>query len=471
MRAVCRAIVASQTVDLSGLKVGELPRVSIMSLKLDVADVPLRLLRGCIEGSPALRSLIVKVGADSVEVMHPSGRTVEIAVVAGSKAAGGLASRWSAGLILDECTRMVGADESVANMPEALSVIRERLLPGAQIQAIGSPWAPYGPAYDMFGEYFGHPSEQTVAIRTTGPAGNPVYWNRKRLDALQQRDEGAWRLAEFASFQSPEANLFGAAVVDEATRANPVELPFVRGLTYSAAMDPATRSNSWTLVVIAVDRSGDTSRPRYAVAYAGQRTGSKSSPLKTDVTLAWVSSVCSRYQLKAVTTDQWCYDGLLPDARRLGLSLIKRDIKGMDQRVELYEEVRNLLENGRLQLPPVVQLREDLLRVKRKVTQTGVAIELPSVGPRHCDYAPSLVLAIENTSSSIPADLLRWASAINRGEAPPSASMAGGRITRLAPSLAETRAQHERQYGGHASRSTSTGAQGFRRGSTSVGRR
>jgi len=111
------------------------------------------LLRGCIEGSPALRSLIVNVGADSVEVMHPSGRTVEIAVVAGSKAAGGLASRWSAGLILDECTRMVGADESVANMPEALSVIRERLLPGAQIQAIGSPWAPYGPAYDMFGEF------------------------------------------------------------------------------------------------------------------------------------------------------------------------------------------------------------------------------------------------------------------------------------------------------------------------------
>ncbi len=393
MRAVCRAIVASQTVDLSDLKVGEVPRVSIMSLKLDVADVPYRLLTGCLQGSTVLRSLIVRIDADSVEVRHPSGRTVEIAVVAGGRAAGGLVARWSAGLIADEGTRMLGADDGVANLPEALSAIRERLLPGAQIQVIGQPHAPFGPAYEVFSERFGKPTDEVVVMRTTGPAGNPQFWTPTRLQKLRKRDPSAADVAEFARFLSPETSLFSSTALETATRQEPLELPCRNGMYYAAAMDPATRGNSWTFVIVEVDIA-DRIRPRYRIALAREWIGSKLAPLKTDVVLLEIGKCCLRYRVDRVMTDQWSIDALRPQASAVGIRLLQRNMTATD-RVDAYETARQLIEDQRLELPPVPQLREDLLRVRKRVTQQSIAIELPRTSDgRHCDYAPSVVLAV-----------------------------------------------------------------------------
>lgn len=392
MRAICRAIVASQTVDLSSLKVGEVPRVSIMSLKLDVADVPYRLLTGCLQSSPVLRNLIVRIDGDSVEVKHPSGRTVEIAVVAGGRAAGGLVARWSAGLIADEGTRMLGADEGVANLTDALSAIRERLLPGAQIQVVGQPHAPFGPAHDAFEQYFGKPTDEIVAMKTTGPAGNPYYWTRDRLAKLRRRDPSAADVAEFARFLSPESNLFASTALEVATRKEPLELPCSEGMHYAAAMDPGTRSNSWTLVIVEADLQ-NPKRPRFRVALAREWTGSKLQPLRTDIVLAEIAKCCRRYAVRDVITDQWSIDALKPQALDVGLRLLERNM-GTAERVDAYDTAKELVNTGALELAPVQQLREDLLRVKKRVTQSGITIDLPVVGGRHCDFAPSLVLAV-----------------------------------------------------------------------------
>jgi hypothetical protein len=396
MRAVCRAIVASQTVDLSSLKVGEVPRVSILSLKLDISDVPFRLLVGCLQGSAVLRALIVKIGSDSVEVRHPSGRTVEIAVVAGGRAAGGLVARWSAGLIADEGTRMVGADDGVANLPEAMSAIRERLLPGAQIQVVGQPHAPFGPAHEAFQQYHGHPTDEVVAMKTTGPAGNPSFWTRKRLDKLRRRDASAADVAEFAKFLSPDSSLFDSTALDAVTRASVSDLPFRDYRSYSAAMDPGTRGNSWTFVLVEIDVSAVPHK--FAVAAAREWTGTKDKPLVPGVVLTEIAKICRRYGVIEVVSDQWGFDFMRADAFDLGIRLRQRNLSTLE-RVEFYEETRSLIEDKRLELAPIAHLREDLLRVKKKVTQTGVAIELPRTSDgRHCDFAPSLVLAVHETA-------------------------------------------------------------------------
>lgn len=399
MRAVCRAVAASQSVDLSSLKVGEVPRVSIMSLKLDVADVPFRLLTGLLQ-RPALAPLVIKVATDSVELRHPSGRIVEIAVVAGGRAAGGLVARWSAGLIADEGTRMLGADDGVANLPEALSAIRERLLPGAQIQVIGQPHAPFGPVYETFVERFGHPTDELVVMRTTGPAGNPEFWTRERLNKLRKRDPSAADVAEFARFLSPETSLLDSTSLQAHTRTEPVELPPCEGRLYVAAMDPATRSNSWTLIIVEVD-CFDSSRPRYAVAVAQQWTGSKAQPLRPDVVLREVRWLCRKYRIDAVTTDQWAIDALNSIAGNVGLSLCQRTW-GPAERVDAYDTLKSLLDDDRLELAPVPQLHEDLVRVKKRVTQAGLTIELPKTSDgRHCDYAPALALAVTESKPVI----------------------------------------------------------------------
>src|SRR5690606_10196307 len=108
----------------------------------------------------------------------------------------------------DEAPRMSGREEAVANLDDVLSAVRERLLPGAQIQCIGSPWAPSGPVYDAVQEYFGRPTERIVVMRTTGPAGNPGYWTDELLEQLRAAgDEVAWRINALGEFIDPEAGL------------------------------------------------------------------------------------------------------------------------------------------------------------------------------------------------------------------------------------------------------------------------
>lgn len=400
--ACAAAIVATQTVDLNGLGPGEIPRVSILSLKLDVADVPFTRLLGAVEASPTLKKLLHSKTADSLLIKHPTGRLVEVAVVAGGKAAGGLVARWSAGLLADEATRMHGAaDGAIANLDEALSAIRERLLPGAQIQGVGSPHAPFGPMYDLVQQYFGKPTESTVVMRTTGPAGNPSYWTPERLERLRERDEAAWRIVALGEFLDPEASLLNPIAIKRNTRETPLELPPRQGLRYSAATDPSEGSasgNAWTLVIIEDYDRIDEQRPQdpplvcFRVALAKEFRG-----MGPEATLKAIASDCARYGLRKARTDQYAAGANIALARRFGLELYKDSTSG-PSKLEDFTNLATLLHSDRVELPPDRVLRRDLLGIKKRVTQTGQSIVLPKTNDgRHCDFAPALAAALKQT--------------------------------------------------------------------------
>lgn len=147
--AVAIAVCATQTVSVSHLGTGEIPRVSGLSLRLDAAQIWLDQLVGTLLAKPLLKALVLEEPtADAVLLRHPSGRPVEIKIVAGARAGANLVGRWSAGCVVDEHTRMIGEDDGVVNFDDARQAVLGRLLPGAQLISIGSPWAPKGPAYE-----------------------------------------------------------------------------------------------------------------------------------------------------------------------------------------------------------------------------------------------------------------------------------------------------------------------------------
>jgi hypothetical protein len=385
------AIAATQRVDVSGLKPGEVPRYSVLSLKLDLARVIHGHVVGTVRSSRVLRPLLVgEPTAETVTLRHPSGVPVEIHTTAGAKAGGSLVARWSAGGAFDEAPRMAGEDEAVVNLSDARTSLLDRLLPGAQAMYIGSPWAPFGPVWDWVSTGFGSPSDARVVVRGTGPQLNPVWWTDERIAALRASPDGerAYRVNVLAEFMDPSASLIGARLLDAAVRDGPEELPAEDGASYVAAIDPATRRNAWTLVVWT--RRGR----RRIVVLARQWQGTPDRPLRPGAVVREIAEVIRPYT-RTLHGDQWNADAIREHAMDRGIAYVDHAISASTS-ADMFLSLAARFEEGTVEIPRNQLLRADLLSVQRVVTRTGVRIGLPRTGDgRHADFAAVLALALD----------------------------------------------------------------------------
>lgn len=387
--AATLAVHASQHCDLSRLKASEVARVSVVSLSLDLANVVYSHLTGHIGRSDTMRALLCASPKQrAVLLRHPSGRVVEIRVVAGTRAGASLAARWSAGVIFDEAPKMLGAEEGVVNLDDARDNVIGRLLPGAQMISVGSPWAPYGPIYDLVQEHHKRPSERICVMWFPAPALNPFWWTKERIKALKTHDPDAYLTDVMAQFRSAETDMFDDVSLGRCTRSTADDLPPDERCHYVATIDPATRGNAWTLIVAAKD--GRKKR----IAVARQWIGSRLEPLSPAEVFRQIADVLRPYRVQLVESDQWSEDAMRDHAEAAGLTLIASSWTTQEA-ARLYLQAKADIQDGCVDMPALGPLKDDLKRVKRRTTSTGFAIHLPKTQDgRHCDFAPPFVRAI-----------------------------------------------------------------------------
>jgi len=389
------AVHMTQTCDLTSpqmrlmLKPGDIPRVSIVSLSTDTAKPAyLHIVNSILASKRLSRLLLNEPTADTVILKHPSGRPIEIKVVAGSRAGGSLVARWSVGVIFDEAPRMVGEEEGVVNLDHALAATELRMLPGCPIFLIGSPWQPYGPVYDKYIEYFGNPHDGVVVIKAPAPDMNPIWWTPERVAAERLRKPDEARTDIDAEFRDPETSLFSTVSVERSTRDTPVTLEPDRRNEYSAGMDPATRGNSWTLTLGTKDEN-----EKLRVAFVTQWTGNKSDPLSPRQTMREIAEYLRPYGVTSIATDQWCSDAIKDFGHEVGLSIYEDTVTPQES-VRRYSALSQRLDAGLIELPPNAQFLSDLKSVRKRANRGGVSIVLPKTQDgRHADYAPSFMLA------------------------------------------------------------------------------
>lgn len=393
--AASLAVRLAMTCDLAHLMPGEIPRVPIVSLSLDLADVMFSQLSVTCTMQPKLRAwLLEEPTAGLVLLRHPSGRPVEITVSAGKKAGGSLVARWVPGVIFDEAPRMTGSsDGSVVNLTDMRTAVETRLLPGAIALELGSPWAPFGPVYETTEQYHGAPADGVLVVRAKAWWLNPSWWTKERREEMAQSKKPEVRTAlrtdGEAEFTTPEEAMYGHEAIEKSTRHGPASLPRERGQEYVATMDPATRGNAWTLVVATKRRTG-----KLAVAHAQQWIGSKSAPLSPKAVIKEIAGILARYGLNVVETDQWATDFVREMASDEGLSIVEHTWDSANK-WQAFKAFGEKLDDGLVELAPVPEVAEDLKRVKKRVTQQGVQIVLPKTADgRHCDFAPAIVLAL-----------------------------------------------------------------------------
>lgn len=391
MLAAAKGFRACQIVDVSNLKKGEEPpRLSIVSVGKDQAAATFGHLRNTLLATPLRQFLIGEPTANSLWIRHPSGWPVEVRVVAGSKAGATLTSRWSAGIIFDEAPRMQGQEDGVVNLEDLLSSVTARLLDGAQIDLIGSPWAPKGPVYQLYLERFGLPANDVLVVKAPGHLMNPARFTPAFCAELEKRDPRAHKTDVLAEFADAEDSLLSSVDVQTCTRKDQPVLDPVANQEYVAAIDPATRGNAWTLVILT-----SNAPERYQVVLAKQWRGTPSVPRRPGEVLREIAEICRQYSIGTLWSDQYSYDALAELSEQHGLSLACQPFTQAVWQT-LAERLRVLVSKHHIELPPDPVLRSDLLGIHRRLTTRASTIALSSTGDgRHGDYVPSLCLCLQ----------------------------------------------------------------------------
>jgi hypothetical protein len=188
--------------------------------------------------------------------------------------------------------------------------------------------------------------------------------------------------------QQEEAALFTEALVNMCSRAHGGTIAFEPGNFYVATIDPATRGNAWTAAV--VTRGHDDIR---RVVYWREWRGSPASPLSPKAVFKQLAEDLSAYALKLVYTDQWAIDSLRDNAIDAGLTLLDEPWTG-PTKSEAYEGLLKTAQGGRLELPLALDIKNDLLGIRKKLTRNGFVYELASIHGRHSDYAPTIAMGV-----------------------------------------------------------------------------
>ena len=370
---------------------GEVPRVSIVSVSKDQADTAFAYIKGAVEGSPALSQLLVgKPTADTITLRHPSGRPIEVCVIAGSAAGSSLVGRWCAGVIFDEAPMMALGEGGAIDIKDMVTNVRPRLLKGAKILYIGSPWGNSGFIYDLVQQNYGKEKPVAVFVRAQGWMLNPTVWNEAEMARLKAKDERSYRLNCLAEFMDPESSMYSSISIENAMKRSELRKESDPEKTYTAAIDPGFSSNSWTFMI-----AETTDNVRFDVVLAKQWTGSAAIPLIAGEVFDEMLPDLQAYRCTgSVKTDQFAAQPLIEIALTRGIGLSPLTITRANK-YKLYASAGVRLDSGYLSLPPMPEVRQDLLGVVKRVTPDGVKVFLPETSDgRHCDYAAVLALLV-----------------------------------------------------------------------------
>lgn len=390
--AACAAVKGCLSADLSKLKGHELPRFAIVAPNLDNAQATFRLLVGSVQASPKLRKLIVgEPTADALTIRRPDGRLVEIVVVAASRGAVTLRSRWLVGFVLDEVA-LFGSEPTgaVVNAEELLRAAETRLVPGAQGWLISSPFGPTGLLYELYKAHFGDPG-RVLVVHAPTRAMNPTF-PEAQVEAIRARQPDVAAREYDAAWIDAETAFFNGQSIDRATRTDPLVIPYEEGHEYVCCTDPGFRGNSWTMCLATLRRTPSGLIP--TIVLAKQWQGSKVSPLSPLAVLREMATDLAPYGVNLVYSDQASGDALRDLADAAGLALVVEPAT-QASKIAMYSNLATLLSSGNVDLPPVPLVKQDLLNVRRLIGRNGVSVDLAKTADgRHADFAPSCAAAL-----------------------------------------------------------------------------
>lgn len=390
-----RALHLALTADLSRLAPGERAFGIFVAPDMALAEQAISYATGALEVSP-LHNVIEAASSRTLVIRRSHGRSVELSVRAASSKGKTGRGRNIICAILDESCFFFDAGY-VVNDEDIYRAIAPRVVRGGQLIVQSTPWGKQGLLYDLWSRNFGSP-QTCIAVHASTRAMRSDADQLAKIDAEYQRDPENARREFGAEFLDTDAQYLASDHIDACTRVDGDEAP-IRGVAYVACVDPASRSNAFTLAIGRRTYDGGV-----AVSLVRQWLPERGSPLDLRAVVGEVAALAKRYGCDEVVSDAWSGDALATLFDDAGVYLRQWTLAGQDA-TDAWQHLRSLLATNAISLPADPVLRRDLCAVRRRVSSGGsLSFVLPlTPDGRHADYAPSVLrLATRAKNLALP---------------------------------------------------------------------
>ena len=350
--------------------------VSIAASKKQ-AGVILGYIRGKLEGSRLLRSMIEDVRSEEIDLTNG----ISIGVYPCS-------FRTIRGISV--CTALCDElafwrVEGVNVDREVLSALRPGLVtfPKSKLIVFSSPYAQQGELYAYHKNR--HKTKETLVWRAPSKVMNPTI-SDKFLKKERERDPESYRREWLAEFSDSISNFLPGNKVDDCVVSGRVGLPYQSKFAYRAALDSAFKNDCFTFAISHKDGN------KVVVDRLMGWQGSKRNPVNLDMVADEISGVLKEFHTYKVTGDQFCSEPCKQALAKKSITYqevpFSSNLKG-----KIYNTLKHLVNQENIELLDHPKSIREIKSLECKLTSGGnFVIGAPNLVGYHDDYATVITL-------------------------------------------------------------------------------
>lgn len=377
--------------DLSGLRPGQRGVGLLVAPDTRLARIPLDYIKGIIETSPVIAAEVEGDPlAETIRFTRGSEVTILPATIGGRATRG----RRFVSVILEETAYFRDQDYTV-NDQDIVRAVRPRLLPGAQLVAISTPYRKLGWLYEIFRAEHGR-SRRALVLQAPTAVMRPDKSAASIEDEyLEDPTSAAAELG--AEFLENVSDFLSAADVEAVTDEGVDRRPPEDGFHYTAATDPSgLRNDHWALTVFG--RRGEEVRQFVSTAWP--------PGISVDRLIGELSAILKPFGLTTLVSDQYGSEVTKAHFTRAGINVQERPFTSSANSAKAlgFKALKELIVGRQIRLldDPVLSRELKLLEVTR-LSGGGERIAAP--GRLHDDRACACALAAGEIAGCQETDL------------------------------------------------------------------
>ncbi len=372
------------------LPLGEKGYVMLLAPTLELAKIAFEYICAYLRGSKILWKRVRKINKNSITLDNH----ITIGCYACTHA--GVRGRTVVAAVCDEIGFWPDGPEAANAAEEVISAVTPGMatVRKAKLIKISTPYAKRGLLWNEFRRR----SELPFPVwQLTSFDMNPAL-RPESLEDERRESEEKYRREYLAEFTDAINAWVDPEILDPCIVRGRQRLPRQDGVSYFAALDPASRGSEFALLVLHQSADG-----LVVVDYVGGWQGTRQAPLSFDSVLPQIRDILASYEINTVVGDLHCADCIKQSLMGLGIFYETRNFGG-STRAEIFLNLKHLMVRGKLQLvddPSLIHQLRSLNEVRTPSGQTDVRPH----GEVKDDRAVVLALAAREAVSRQPVRL------------------------------------------------------------------